>query len=81
MEEDDKTIDSFMHEVTAMKNLSHPNIVNMKDFARDGILEKGQKEQRNVCYFVLELANKGELFDYVATTGAFSEDVARYYFH
>lgn len=30
---------------------------------------------------MLELASGGELFDFVAQTGAFSESVARYYFH
>jgi len=28
----------------------------------------------------LELATGGEIFDYVANTGPFKEDVARYYF-
>lgn len=42
-DEDEKAIETFMHEVTAMKNLSHPNIVNMKDFSRDGIMEKNSK--------------------------------------
>lgn len=29
----------------------------------------------------MELATGGELFDYVATTGRFSEPIARFYFH
>lgn len=29
----------------------------------------------------MELATGGELFDYVATTGKFSEPIARFYFH
>jgi len=37
----------------------------------------GKKE---VDYIVLELAKGGELFDFIAMTGAFDERVARYYF-
>ena len=29
----------------------------------------------------MEYANGGELFDYIAQTGTFSEPVARYFFH
>ena len=32
-------------------------------------------------YIALELAEGGELFEYVANCGAFSESVARTYFH
>lgn len=35
---------------------------------------------KHVLYLVLELAVGGELFDYVALSGKFSEPVARYYF-
>tara|TARA_B110000285_G_C14797329_1_gene455792 strand:- start:236 stop:373 length:138 start_codon:yes stop_codon:yes gene_type:complete len=35
---------------------------------------------KEVNYIVLEIAERGELFDFVANTGAFSEHVARYFF-
>ena len=35
---------------------------------------------KDVNYIVLEIAERGELFDFVANTGAFSEHVARYFF-
>jgi len=34
-----------------------------------------------VSYIALEIAEKGELFDFVANTGSFSEIVSRYYFN
>lgn len=33
-----------------------------------------------VDYIALELAGKGELFDFISNSGPFSEPVARYYF-
>lgn len=34
-----------------------------------------------VCVIVEEIADGGELFFYVKNSGAFKEDIARYYFH
>jgi serine/threonine protein kinase len=58
----------------------HPNVVNLVEYNKDGILEKSNGEKKPAFYIVLELASGGELFDFVASTGAFSEPIARYYF-
>jgi len=63
-----------------MDKLNHENIVNLIEYDKEGILEKSNGERKTVFYIVLELASGGELFDYVAQTGAFSEKVARFYF-
>ena len=47
---------------------------NAKFYKKNGEVDK-------VLYIVTELATGGELFDYVATTGRFSESEARFYFH
>lgn len=39
------------------------------------------EKKKNVMYMAMELANGGELFEYVANTGKFSEEVCRTYFH
>ena len=67
-------------EVKIMSHLNHPNIVNFMEYNQDGVDEKKNGTKIPVSYIVLELATGGELFDYVATTGRFSENVARYYF-
>lgn len=41
---------------------------------------KKSGEQVQVAYIVQELISGGELFDYVANSGPFSEPIARYYF-
>ena len=63
-----------------MSNLNHPNIVNLIEYSKDGILEKSNLSKEHVIYIVLELATGGELFDYVATTGKFDEATSRFYF-
>lgn len=62
-----------------MQELNHERIVKY--------LDHGQKEYKKpsgknkiVSYIALEIVEKGELFDFVANTGLFSEQVARYYF-
>jgi len=63
-----------------MSTLSHPNIVNLIEYGKDGVVEKSDGKKEAVIYIVLELATGGELFDYVATTGRFNEKIARFYF-
>lgn len=41
---------------------------------------KGDKE-REVDYIALELAQGGELFDFISNSGPFNEKTARYFFH
>jgi serine/threonine protein kinase len=69
-----------MTEVHTMSNLSHSNIVNLVEYNKDGVVEKSDGTKEPVIYITLELATGGELFDYVATTGRFSEPIARFYF-
>jgi serine/threonine protein kinase len=41
---------------------------------------KRSGKQREVSYIVLELANGGELFDFISASGRFEEPLARYFF-
>jgi serine/threonine protein kinase len=77
---DSKFLELVMTEVHTMSQLSHANIVNLVEYSKDGIVEKTSGAKEAVIYIVLELATGGELFDYVATTGKFSEKIARFYF-
>jgi serine/threonine protein kinase len=77
---DAKFLELVMTEVHTMSQLSHPNIVNLIEYGKDGIVEKSNGTKEQVIYIALELATGGELFDYVALTGRFPEPVARFYF-
>jgi serine/threonine protein kinase len=69
------------NEVEIMKALSHPNIINLLDFCDNAEYKKANGAKASVFYLALELANGGELFDFIAQTGKFTEEVARFYFH
>lgn len=77
---DVKFLDLVLTEVKTMQGLSHLNIVNLIEYSKDGVVEKSNGSKEAVIYIVIELARGGELFDYVATTGRFSEKISRFYF-
>lgn len=79
-ERDRRVLELVITEVQTMSQLNHGNIVNLIEYNKEGILTKADGRTKTVFYIVLELASGGELFDFVAQTGAFSEPVARYYF-
>jgi serine/threonine protein kinase len=66
-------------EVKTLKDLNHPNIVNLIEEGQ-AMLIHPKKESKKVDYIVLELVQGGELFDYVANSGRFTEPICRYYF-
>ena len=80
--ENSSNMATFKTEVDVMKEINHPNVINLIKHSYEGNLKKSNGETKeNVTYLALELAPGGELFDFIAQTGAFSEPVARYYFH
>ena len=68
-------------EVNAMSKFKHPNVLDQIETgtAKYEKLAKPNKS-RMVDYIVLELAKGGEVFDFIANSGKFSERVARYFF-
>jgi len=68
------------NEAKVMKQLDHPNIIKLYEYNDKGIIEKSNGKRISVIYLVLELITGGELFEYVALTGRFSEKLARHYF-
>ena len=77
---DAKFLELVMTEVQTMSGLSHPNIVNLLEYSKDAFVEKEDGTKYPVICISLELATGGELFDYVALTGRFNENIARFYF-
>ncbi len=67
-------------EAEIMKTLDHKNIVRIFSAEVNGVLKKPNKTDKEVMYVVLELAENGELYDYVKDTSSFSEDEVRFYF-
>jgi serine/threonine protein kinase len=66
-------------EVDILKSLHHFNLTKLIDSGTATL--KTSKKSKEVFYVAIELAQGGELFDYIALTGHFTEKVARYFFH
>jgi len=77
---DKKFLDMMHEEVSVMRNMHHKNLINIVDYNEHGQKIKKNGDKVDVIYIVLELAPGGELFDYVAISGKFSEPIARFYF-
>jgi serine/threonine protein kinase len=54
--------------------------VRYHDFKEEATLQKAGGQSKNVAYIVQEMITGGELFDYIANTGAFTEEVCKFYF-
>lgn len=76
---DESLADLIKTEVATLKTLQHPGIVNMIEEG-SALMSNPKKGNKTVDYIVLELVQGGELFDFVANSGRFSTEVARYYF-
>ena len=74
-------IDLIQNEAEIHAQLTHPHIIELKDYSDSCDEERESGKLRKVFYLALELATGGELFDFMSQTGTFSEPVARYYFH
>lgn len=72
--------DMFLEEVRTMAKLNHPNVLRLIEFNESGVKKKKNGDEMPVTYGVIELASGGEIFDFIAETGKFSEPVCRYFF-
>ena len=64
-----------------MRTLDHPNIIKLLDYSDGTHYVNHYGQEATVVYIASELCDNGNLYDWVANTGAFSEEIARYYFH
>lgn len=72
---------TLQHELNIMKVLQHENLVRLID-VRENATYKRKDETTYSCFaIILEYVGGGELFDFIAETGKFSEKVTRTYFH
>ena len=62
-----------------MAKLNYPHIVNILKYG-NADFNKTCGKVKTVQFIALELANGGELFDFIAMSGKFDEGVTRYYF-
>lgn len=66
----DKLVDQIKREISTMKLVKHPNVVQLYEIMAS----------KSKIYFVLEYVSGGELFNRIAAKGRLREDEARKYF-
>jgi serine/threonine protein kinase len=72
---------NLQKEIAVLSSLSHPNIVNLIEFMEKADYVKKNGTKYTALAIVMELVPGGELFEYVADSGRFTELVAKSYFH
>lgn len=68
-------------EISAMKRLSHPNIIGLHAVDYDARYPEADGSLTPMIMLVVEYASGGEIFDFMMYTGAFPEHIARTYCH
>jgi serine/threonine protein kinase len=61
--------------------VNHPNIIRVYDVKINATEVKPSGKKKKKTFIVLELAEGGELFDYVAQSGPYDDSTCRYYFN
>ena len=67
-------------EVDATTQLDHQHVVKYFEFKERATMIKSSGQQVEVAYIAQEMIAGGELFDYVANSGPFSEEICKYFF-
>lgn len=70
---------TFKNETEILTQLDHPNIITLHESGENGILTLPNKPPKEKIFSVLELAEKGEIFDFIAKKKGFPESIARFY--
>ena len=75
-----RQMDQINREIAAMRTLQHGNVLALRHVDLDVWYPKVRTgTNKHVIVLVIELAQGGELFDFMMYTGAFSEGVAKSY--
>lgn len=80
-QEQNSYLNILKNEIRCLKNLNHPNVVNIISENLNGLYYKKRDSVGIHCfYIVLELCKNGELIDLICKTGPFAEEICRFYF-
>ena len=73
-------LDTFLEEVRILTDVNHENVISIKYINMQGFYKKANGQVYRVVYYVMELAEYGELFNLLQNC-RLSEKLARFYFH
>lgn len=69
----------LQNEIQTLERVQHPNMVNLIDFLPKADYLKKNGTTKKVTAIVIELAEGGEMFEFLFQTGRFSEEITRFY--
>ena len=69
-----------MNEVKILSSLEHKNIIKLLKVNLTGQYRKADGRTKKVLYYIMKLAEFGELYDVIESTPKFPEKLARYFF-
>ena len=75
-----RNISGLEKEITILSALKHPNIVNLVQVYESIDYKKKNGNTYSVTALVFELVAGGDLFEYIMSSGRFSENTARTHF-
>ena len=78
---DERVKAEVVKETTAMRNIDHPNVLNVTEAKEGEYVSQDESKRYNAYFIVLELAQQDSLFDYIVDQAAFPEPVAAYLFY
>lgn len=73
-------IEELQKEIDVLKALKHENIIRLFDCFDNVLFPGGSGKNGSTVVMILELATKGELFDFFMHTGNFEPELARWFF-
>jgi len=73
-------LDLVDNEVNILTSIKSPNIVHIIEYMKKAEYVKKNGGKYQCVAIVLELMSNGDLYDYIAEAGRFSESIARAFF-
>ncbi|EAR92948.2 Serine/Threonine kinase domain protein (macronuclear) [Tetrahymena thermophila SB210] len=78
---DESSLELFINEVKILNQVTpNPNIVQLQRVCLNGKYTKCDGREFGVLYYVMKIAENGELFKFLMHTSKFEEDLARFFF-
>ena len=74
----DSNIKAILNETKVLQELEHPNIIKLYNMSNDGLQTKPDGRTKKVMYATIQLAQGGEIFEYLVTGSENLPVLARY---
>ena len=74
--------DIMQQEAMVLSELSHPNIISILDYkTRGAFTQESTGKTKTRSFIATDFCVGGDIFNFLAVGGAFTSEIARYYFH